>query len=413
MRKLIFVMMIICVLTTQMSAKENSFSNERVYALSQLELPFIAKELVDSYELDSTYLQKWFLSDSLRNVAKFKLDEEGDWYPMDVYVNDVCAMTLIDSLEKYRTLDNAERIDNLIKSIRYQKPNLGDLNFCEDVFETGLSSDFFANFVILYMSEKELLEMSRCAMGKSLQYVLEDISYGEYLKGDKTFSNNITKEVNLRISDYLINKWSSCQSKTSKALLSALLSAKKYLNFEPSNSDTLMTGLWIGKHYDKTVEAVIKAENGDGLLVFEVGNRGKSIFSSKYIDDGMYIIANLKNSPQSPNEDCYVFKVSKNSELTIRYGNSSIFLKKYSCSSNLYSAEIIDPDGYVNLREDSNSKSKVLAKIPTGAKVLIEPVENSNWYVIHRYQIGEQAPIYCFGYIYRDRCKNKKYYFDK
>ena len=74
----------------------------------------------------------------------------------------------------------------------------------------------------------------------------------------------------------------------------------------------------------------------------------------------------------------------------------------------MYSADIIDPDGYVNLREDSNSKSKVLAKIPAGAKVLIELVENSNWYVIHQYQIGEQTLIYCLGYIYKNRCKNKK-----
>lgn len=63
-------------------------------------------------------------------------------------------------------------------------------------------------------------------------------------------------------------------------------------------------------------------------------------------------------------------------------------------------AYIDDPDGWVNLRVEPNSNSRVITKIENGYRVEILE-KNGNWYKVKTY-------INDVGYIYSDRLKLKK-----
>lgn len=77
-----------------------------------------------------------------------------------------------------------------------------------------------------------------------------------------------------------------------------------------------------------------------------------------------------------------------------------------SYKSDFVHAEIEDADGFVNLRESPNSKSKILTTISTGSFVVLEPIKNSNWYIVRDYPSKNvKNAIYRNGYIYRDRVK--------
>lgn len=77
-----------------------------------------------------------------------------------------------------------------------------------------------------------------------------------------------------------------------------------------------------------------------------------------------------------------------------------------SYKSDYVHAKIEDPDGYVNLRESPNTKSKVLTTIDSGSYVVLEPMKNSNWYILRDYPSKNEKYIkYRNEYIYKDRVK--------
>ena len=61
-------------------------------------------------------------------------------------------------------------------------------------------------------------------------------------------------------------------------------------------------------------------------------------------------------------------------------------------------ANIVDPDGYVNVRSDANSKATIVTKLNSGTTVYYEYSNNSNWYRISLEKAG--APL---GYVHNSR----------
>lgn len=84
-----------------------------------------------------------------------------------------------------------------------------------------------------------------------------------------------------------------------------------------------------------------------------------------------------------------------------------------SYKSNFVHAEVIDADGYVNLREKPNTKSKILTTINSGTYVVLELIENSNWYRVRDYDSDKDEKKYRNGYLYKDRVKIISLYPDK
>lgn len=74
--------------------------------------------------------------------------------------------------------------------------------------------------------------------------------------------------------------------------------------------------------------------------------------------------------------------------------------------SDFVHAKIEDADGYVNLRESPNSKSKIITTINSGTYVVLEPIKNSNWYKVRNYYSGKNSnTLYRHGYVYKDKVK--------
>lgn len=61
-------------------------------------------------------------------------------------------------------------------------------------------------------------------------------------------------------------------------------------------------------------------------------------------------------------------------------------------------ANIVDPDGYVNVRSDANSKATIVTKLNSGTTVYYEYSNNSNWYRISLEKAG--VPL---GYVHNSR----------
>lgn len=76
----------------------------------------------------------------------------------------------------------------------------------------------------------------------------------------------------------------------------------------------------------------------------------------------------------------------------------SIFVALVSYAQCDIAAYIVDPDGYVNVRSDANSKSEIVTKLNSGTTVYYEYNSNSKWYRISLEKAG--APL---GYIHSSR----------
>lgn len=72
---------------------------------------------------------------------------------------------------------------------------------------------------------------------------------------------------------------------------------------------------------------------------------------------------------------------------------------KYRNADDLFHARITVPDGHVDLREKPDSRSKILMTIPSGTKVVLEPVEGSNWHIVRQYETPNGFCKYRSGYI--------------
>lgn len=66
---------------------------------------------------------------------------------------------------------------------------------------------------------------------------------------------------------------------------------------------------------------------------------------------------------------------------------------------------VSDPDGYVNLREKPNTKSRVLTTVPSGTKVWVETIKNSNWCILRKYETKNGFCPIRFGFVYKNRIK--------
>ena len=86
----------------------------------------------------------------------------------------------------------------------------------------------------------------------------------------------------------------------------------------------------------------------------------------------------------------------------------TLLFSLYFSNSFAQFAKVIDKDGYVNLRENANSKSKIIGRIKSNENVYISNKVNDdeNWsYINYEQKKGAVFSKYVSGYIHNSRIK--------
>ena len=183
------------------------------------------------------------------------------------------------------------------------------------------NSRIYVEFALIYMGEDEIKQMIAYESGEQWKYMLEDIKYGDYFLGI-TSTNPVCREIDRRIMQFLIDKWSPCQIPEVQELVKVL---KESLPLdELVNPVDVIKGTWRGAFGNKTINLTIdydasiaEAEKAEAIRtrwgMFKYDNFGvlaKSIFdgqpeskavSSKgyFTDGGMSIRVNLIELPDT------------------------------------------------------------------------------------------------------------------
>ncbi len=87
------------------------------------------------------------------------------------------------------------------------------------------------------------------------------------------------------------------------------------------------------------------------------------------------------------------------------YDEDGFFVYQSSTSGDVKMAEIVDSDGYVNIRSQPNSSSRILMTLSSGNIVWVEEIENSNWLIVRKYDTPNGICRYRSGYIHKSRIK--------
>ena len=314
---LIIGLSIFCSCNTQQYNKDIVANYKHYYDLSRKEFPFIARELVEIYKSDTTIITNYFVRNRECRSS------------VDLYINDMCANALGDSLLKIRDDKNCAIIDKMLSEInivRPQKPNLdwGNVYLCGDNCPFGdYPPDVYWNveFSLVYMTEFEIKQMIAFEKGEQWGYVLQDVLCGDCFEGFLSTDSG-KREIDRRIKQYLINKWSPCQIPEVQELVKVLEESMPLAELE--NPVDVIKGTWRGTFGNKTINLTI---DYDASIADEekaeakrtrrgwtsIGNYGvltQSIFDGQpeskavsakgyYTDGGKDVIINLIEQPDT------------------------------------------------------------------------------------------------------------------
>lgn len=237
--------------------------------LTYNELPFIANELIYMYKKDSTIIRKYYFSKYERQF--YSSNKVGS-----LYLYDIAAKALIDSLLYYKNKDNEYLIGKMIDDIGYSIPKMDGINW-EEVFACCENCQFaefpgeiyfYVKSSLIYMSENEIKTMIEYDDGSQWRDVIGCMEYGDVFEGIVSdYSGSI--EIDRRIISYLINKWSPCQIPEVQQLVKIL---KKIvpMNYKDTWYEAI-SGKWRGKFGDKIIEMSINANEFEisGFSKFE------------------------------------------------------------------------------------------------------------------------------------------------
>lgn len=295
MRKLCFIF--VAILSYVFCSAQNMSivnSYEKYYELSTIELPFISQEILEIYKSDSTIVHSHFI----KNRQSKELNS------VDLYMNDICAKVLKDSLTKCANDVNPIeflRLKTFLGNNEPLKPNVnwgGVFQVCDECPFGDMPLDVRWNvkFSLVYMSQTEIEQMIAFENGEQWNYILNDIKLGDYFG----FRNIVEIEINRRIITYLIQKWSPCQIPEVQQLVSVL---KEVLPMEYKDEwYEAITGKWRGKFGEKTIEVTIDANefeiNGFSKFEGQPDEKRITFYGDEYQQvEGPYVCFTVTEQP--------------------------------------------------------------------------------------------------------------------
>lgn len=290
---------------------------KQYYDLSQKEFPFIARELVEIYKSDTTIITEHFV----RN--------RGCCSSVDLYINDMCANALGDSLLRIKDDNNCAIIDKMLSDINIVRPQKPDLDW-GDVYKCGDNCPFAdyppevywnLEFSLIYMTEYEIRQMIAFEKGEQWGYLLTDVRLGDCFDGFLSTDSG-QREIDRRIKKYLIKKWSPCQIPEVQELVKVLEESMPLAELE--NPVDVIKGTWRGAFGNKTINLTIDydASIADdektefkrthwgmftdayfgvlGKSVFDGQSESKAVpFKGYFYDGGMDVKINLIEQPDT------------------------------------------------------------------------------------------------------------------
>ena len=118
----------------------------------------------------------------------------------------------------------------------------------------GPNYRIYVEFALIYMSENEIRQMIAFENGEQWGYMLDDIRFGDYFEGVSS-TDPIRREIDRRIMQFLIDKWSPCQIPEVQELVKVL---KESMPLEElANPVDVITGTWRGAFGNKTINFTI------------------------------------------------------------------------------------------------------------------------------------------------------------
>lgn len=222
------------------------------YDLTQIEFPFIYKELFNIYKFDSAFVYGHFI----------KNRQSKDLNDVDLYMNDMCAKALKDSLLKLSNDVESKEFDRIMTflgNIEPRNPNVnwnGVFQICDECPFGDMPTDVIWNvkFSLIYMSEAEINQMINYKNGEQWNFVLLGIKNGDYFTGLNSIDKGLI-EIDRRVMQFLIDKWSPCQIPEVQELVKVL---KESMPLEElANPVDVITGTWRGAFGNKTINFTI------------------------------------------------------------------------------------------------------------------------------------------------------------
>lgn len=287
-------------------------SNVRDYDWCRyVEMPFMVDELIDVYIKDTTIVSKHFPSQEKRIGQQ-------DCYVGHWCLYDTGAKILKDSLLNRRNSSNEHIIEKILSEIGCLPPQKPDVDWglvftgCEDCEKCPFSdyapgARLYEKASLIYMSEPEIEQMIAYKDGEQWGYMLDGIRLGDVFEG-VTSTNPIRREIDRRVMQFLIDKWSPCQIPEVQELVKVLEESMPLE--ELANPVDVITGTWRGAFGNKTINftidydaSIAEAEKEYakqtrwgmftdcyfgvlGTSLFEGQPASKAVTSKGYYDDG-------------------------------------------------------------------------------------------------------------------------------
>lgn len=265
-------------------------------SVSYIELPFIVDEVLAIYEADTTIISEHYID----IPAKVRDKHLGYLYLHDMGVN-----AMVDSLNKRRNVYTSLKIDKIISELHYIPPVVPNVDWrnlfsvCESCPFGEYPPDAYEVFkaALVFVGEKEIRQAIQAENGEQWKYALEDIANGSiYFEG----KSNANREIDRRIIQFLIDKWSPCQIPEVQQLVSVL---KEVLPTKYKDQwYEAITGTWKGKFGEKTIEVTIKANefeiNGFSKFDGQPDSKRVVFYGDEYQQvDGPYVSFVVKEQP--------------------------------------------------------------------------------------------------------------------
>ena len=275
--------------------------------ISNIEMPFMASELIEIYKNDTTILNECYWG--IGSSQEYRKSHLGSLYLYDMSVN-----ALVDSLCNKRNDNNNKLIDKIISEIDCHKPIMPEVDWgnlflvCETCPFGEYPPDVYNDFkaALIYAGEKEIKQMISFENEYQWKQQILDIQYGNGIAEYQP--NTASMEKCRRIMQFLIDKWSPCQIPEIQELVKVL---KENLPLdELVNPVDVIKGNWRGSFGNKTINLTIeydasiaeseKAEairtrwgmfkdDNFGVLaksIFDGQSEGKVVSSKGYYTDG-------------------------------------------------------------------------------------------------------------------------------
>ncbi|MCQ2226987.1 MAG: hypothetical protein MJZ01_03630 [Bacteroidales bacterium] len=297
MKRLIIVYWIMSCWCTAFAQNTNSDILEASrLSVSYIELPFMVDEVLAIYEIDTTIISKHYVNLS----DKDRQSHLGYRYLYDMGVN-----AMVDSLNKRRNVYNASKIDKIISELHSRKAIAPNVDWIElfsvcDVCPFGeYPPDSYSMFkaALVFASETEIRQTILSENGKQWEYALEDIAEGSIYFVGKDDAN---REIDRRIIQFLIDKWSPCQIPEVQQLVSVL---KEVLPMEYKDEwYEAITGKWRGQFGEKTIEITIDANefeiNGFSKFEGQPDEKRITFYGDEYQQvEGPYVCFTVTEQP--------------------------------------------------------------------------------------------------------------------